>query len=132
MTGVEVALLIILTISMIALISTLVVTLRRMDALSRETTELLQVTRVELASTLQEIRGATSNLSELVSEVTSTVNRVDRALEALERFEPANMVVSVAGKVARGAGISLSSLAAGVKEAVKTYRHPDHPTPPKP
>ncbi len=72
---------------------------------------------------MQELQSTSKNISELANEVTSTVGRVDRALAAIERLEPAEVVVSVAGKVSHSIGTSLSSLYAGLKEGIHTFRH---------
>lgn len=136
MTGVEIALLIVLSVAVIALIVTLIVVLKRLDALSREATEFLTVTRVELANTLQEIRTTSKNISDTSQSVTgltdvigSTLKHVDRALGALEGIEIADLVANVAGKAAKGAGVGIASAYAGIREACNSLRQAKHETP---
>lgn len=129
MAGLEVALLVFLSIAVIALIVTLMIVLKRLERLADESTLFLKEMREEMSETLKEIRGASENISALAGVSTAVVAHVDKILVALEKFEPAEMVTSLAGKAIKYAGQEIGGLLSGLKTVMGLFHRPSKESP---
>lgn len=122
MMALLIAIIVLLSITLIALVVGGLIAFRKLGAVSAEMIKTMQVMRESVAPAARDASRTINNIDTLVNDVRSEVRRIGRVVDAVDRLLEGRTVVAAASRAVASSKTTFVSIIEGLKESLKAMR----------
>ena len=117
-----VAVIVLLSVTLIALVVGVLIISRRLGEVSAEMTQTMKAVRENVIPAVHDASRTLNNVDLLVSEVRNEVRQIGRVIETVDRLLEGRTVVAAASRAVESSKSTLISVVEGLKETLKSMR----------
>lgn len=122
MTALLVAVIVLLSVTLIALVVGVALYLKRLNKVVDETAQTLKLVRENVLPLAQDMRRVLNNMDDLVNSTRARVESIGHVVDSIEGLLEGKTITDAAGKVVSSSKSTLTSIFYGMKEKFKDFR----------